>query len=689
MVKKIALDEQTQDILSCMTFTTAPDGSVIGKITAQLERKTYEKVNKALSGLGGKWMRKAGGHVFATDPRPQVDTAIEEGALTVEKDGFFETPPAVVDRMLAIAGDLTGLNVLEPSAGLGAIASCITGAESLLCIEKNPDRCAALTKVVNRPCLWSGDFLEFGPNSCPDNVRFDRILMNPPFESGQDIDHVRHAYSLLAPGGILVSIMGEGPFFRSDRKATEFRDWLHEVGGYSDPLPEKSFHASGTDVATRIVTIRAPWATSYQQGETAMKKSAETTNTVKPARTLSIVKSDSPSPETGQPATVFTAEGLESLQYSPILDAFTSPSIDPVDGPAPFVPRVVSFSRSALSAVVKTALDFTAQKHGIPILANALIDADGTKATVTASDLEVTWRTQIPCDGDVICRPVHASVLLSEINALPDAVTRVEITFMEGSATVNGRCNILTPDAEDFPELRFPEGERLTLSGLAESLKTVIKAASSDATRYVLNAVCIDPAKGKIVATDGFRLHVNTIDASGPAPQLLVPTRAAKLLAKHTIADAVTVAAHNGSTYLLFEVGEGVMMTRPLQGAYPNYEQVMPKSANLPNKVTFSSKDFLKLLEGAHPLSDAGRIRLSVNGSLKIESEASGFGSYTWEIPCHKSASSSPETVYHFNLGFLVDAIKSFPADCVTLEAPEKYGACLINSNAVIMPVRI
>lgn len=84
---------------------------------------------------------------------------------------------------------------------------------------------------------------------------YNRIYMNPPFEEGQDIDHVQHAYKILAPGGQMVAVMSEGPFFRGDRKATEFREWLEGVGGYSEQLPEGSFKESGTGVNTRLVVI--------------------------------------------------------------------------------------------------------------------------------------------------------------------------------------------------------------------------------------------------------------------------------------------------------------------------------------------------------------------------------------------------------------------------------------------------
>jgi len=52
-----------------------------------------------------------------------------------------------------------------------------------------------------------------------------------------------------------VSIMGEGPFFRQDKKAAAFRAWLDVCGGWSERLPEGSFQASGTGVNARIVVV--------------------------------------------------------------------------------------------------------------------------------------------------------------------------------------------------------------------------------------------------------------------------------------------------------------------------------------------------------------------------------------------------------------------------------------------------
>lgn len=76
-----------------------------------------------------------------------------------------------------------------------------------------------------------------------------------PFEEGQDIDHIRHAYGMLNERGCLVGIMSEGPFFREDRKSVAFRAWLQQVDGWTHRLPVETFRASGAEVHSRIVVI--------------------------------------------------------------------------------------------------------------------------------------------------------------------------------------------------------------------------------------------------------------------------------------------------------------------------------------------------------------------------------------------------------------------------------------------------
>lgn len=183
--------------------------------------------------------------------RQRAIKAQERNLANSKIEGFFPTPKAIVEKMLDEADIKPGETLLEPSAGKGNIADEIKAKHpdnALDVVEWNSSLNQLLSEKGHN--VVGNDFLKLSGN-------YDKIVMNPPFEKGQDIDHVRHAYDLLNDGGRVVAIMSEGPFYRSDNKATEFRAWLDEVGGTSEKLPEGSFKNSerSTGVNTRLVVI--------------------------------------------------------------------------------------------------------------------------------------------------------------------------------------------------------------------------------------------------------------------------------------------------------------------------------------------------------------------------------------------------------------------------------------------------
>lgn len=172
--------------------------------------------------------------------------------IGVRIEGFFPTPEPIVKEMLARACIRPGMKILEPSAGWGSIAEAIKsqfgdGVE-LSVIELSHSLRNILDLQGYR--LVGYDFLDHAE-------LYDRIIMNPPFEDARDMDHVRHAYSLLKEGGRVVSIMSRGVFFRGDKKAQYFRAWLDEVEGTFEELPDGAFKESerSTGVSTNLVVI--------------------------------------------------------------------------------------------------------------------------------------------------------------------------------------------------------------------------------------------------------------------------------------------------------------------------------------------------------------------------------------------------------------------------------------------------
>lgn len=219
-------------------------------ITEKLDRNVYTSLNKVLETFGGKWNRKQKAHVFDSDPSDLIESAMITGEFTdIKKElQFFATPPEIVEQMLELA-DINGVcSVLEPSAGEGGIVDLISNPNRITCIEIYEPMAKLLKdRGYNTLCQ---DFLEYSMDT------FDRIIMNPPFTRQQDIDHVLHAWSLLNEGGILVSVVSESCFFRSNKKAVDFRTFIDEHQLHVLDLDSGDFKVSGTMVKTRIIVLK-------------------------------------------------------------------------------------------------------------------------------------------------------------------------------------------------------------------------------------------------------------------------------------------------------------------------------------------------------------------------------------------------------------------------------------------------
>jgi len=242
------IDDEVLAILSNATIS----GSTIILNCGQLDRTLYLDVNKILEAMGGKWNRKAKGHIFPDNPNDKLEAILLTGEYDKPTDfGYFPTPLDLVDKMVTWAELTADMGVLEPSAGRGAIAervAIIVGHNNVHCFELLPDNCETLMTYgfLKAECC---DFLSVEPRPL-----YDRVIMNPPFSRQQDIDHVTHALKCLKPNGKLVSIMASGITFRQNKKTVDF---LNLIEGRSKiiPNPPGTFKLSGTLVNTVMLIV--------------------------------------------------------------------------------------------------------------------------------------------------------------------------------------------------------------------------------------------------------------------------------------------------------------------------------------------------------------------------------------------------------------------------------------------------
>jgi len=168
--------------------------------------------------------------------------------------GFFPTPDELIDRMIYISDLKDGNTILEPSAGIGSILDRVVsnlsyGNCKLYCCETQ----YSLQNILELKgyTIAAGDIFKVKDSEIPMD-KFDTILMNPPFEKQQDIDHVKYCYdNFLKEGGNLVSVMSLSVKSHTSSKATEFRDFVDENGEWHEVEQgafKSSFNPTGVSV---------------------------------------------------------------------------------------------------------------------------------------------------------------------------------------------------------------------------------------------------------------------------------------------------------------------------------------------------------------------------------------------------------------------------------------------------------
>lgn len=250
--------EITADVRAVLERGDWPAPDIYALPPGKLDRPIYQAVDKVLTGLGGRWDRKAQGHRFARDARDAFEAALADGVAVDQKrtlEQFF-TPRHIAAR-IALALDIApGMTVLEPSAGAGDLIEQLleigVREAQITAVEIDPGLISDLHCRFPGATIIAADFLALPE----DREVFDRVAMNPPFGRGADMAHVARAVRLLRPGGILAAIMSPHWTFAEDAQSLSFRAMLSTLSHEWTPLPEGSFRVSGTGVNTGVLIIR-------------------------------------------------------------------------------------------------------------------------------------------------------------------------------------------------------------------------------------------------------------------------------------------------------------------------------------------------------------------------------------------------------------------------------------------------
>lgn len=362
-----------------------------------------------------------------------------------------------------------------------------------------------------------------------------------------------------------------------------------------------------------------------------------------------------------------------------------------------------------LKAALGSVIAAVERKNTIPILANvklAFSAGVGLEATATNLDMQVSRTVPVSDVGHRWATTVAAHVLKGMVDKLP-AGCEVLLQLGDGRLTLTaGRARFALPvlPVEDFPELVQATDTVLVQfeTGGAEwlaQINQVKHAISTEETRYYLNGICLERAEAELlmVATDGHRLAVSARaapDGSEALPELggVIIPRGCLGVVEALCAESridVTLTAR----MLRIEAGEVVMISKLIDGTFPDWRRVVPGGndkivsvdpkalAEAVGRVATIASDKTRAVKMT---ASAGRLTLSVtspeNGTATEDMDADYTG---------------PDVEIGFNGSYLLGVLGKFSGDAVRFELMDASGPALIRTSAeardrhVLMPMRV
>ena len=349
---------------------------------------------------------------------------------------------------------------------------------------------------------------------------------------------------------------------------------------------------------------------------------------------------------------------------------------------------------------IQTVQNIITTKAALPILSNILIETQQEGLRLTATDLDVGITCVIPVEvqeaGAITVPAKRFSDIIKELPADSINITTKKNNLVIIETQVC-QFKIMGLAREEFPKLHeFKDREAIKLeqAGLKQMLSLTSFAASFDETRYILNGILFKLNKNTLtlVATDGKRLAIIEKKLNREADRdisIIVPIKTVHELNRN-LKDEGELSLILGNSQALFDFGNVIIISRLIEGEFPDYRQVVPPPSD--NKMKISRDQFLLAVRRAALLStpDYQAVKLEVfRNKLVVSKSTPDIGESREEAPVEYQGK---ELVIGFNPNYLIDVLKNLAQDTIELELTDTEKPGVIRTDGyiyIVLPMRL
>ena len=356
--------------------------------------------------------------------------------------------------------------------------------------------------------------------------------------------------------------------------------------------------------------------------------------------------------------------------------------------------------KANLINAIQTVQNVITTKAALPILSNILIEAQGGVLKLTATDLDIGITCVIPVDiqepGAITIPAKRFSDIIKEF---PLEIINISTKKNNQVIIDSQMCQfkIMGLGKEDFPSLpEFKDKKAIQINQgiFKQMLALTIFAVSIDQTRYVLNGILLKISQSQLilVSTDGKRLAM----AEKKLPlgvdvelSIIVPLKTIQELNRN-LKDEGELSLVLGSNQALFDLGGVGIVSRLIEGEFPDYQQVVPPVSE--NKMKVERSQFLLAVKRAALLATADyqAVKLEVfKNKLVVSKSTPDVGEFHEELAAEYQGR---ELVIGFNPIYLIDILKNLAEETVILELTdgEKPGVIRLSGYVyIVLPMRV